>query len=44
MLDTEIRKGKDTILVIAFPLEDSIGSWDMINYARERNIEVRIYE
>jgi hypothetical protein len=44
MLDTEIRKGKDTILVIAFPLEDSIGSWDMINYARSLQVEVRIYD
>ncbi len=43
MLDTEIAKGED-ILVIAFPLEDSIGTWDMINYARDNNIEVRVYD
>lgn len=42
MLDTEIEKGED-ILVIAFPLANSIGTFDMIEYSRGKGIDVRIY-
>jgi len=45
MLDTEIAKeGKDNIIVIAFPLEDSKGTIDMIEYSRANNIEIRIFD
>lgn len=45
MLDTEIEnEGNSSIIVIAFPLENSIGTYDMIEYAKECNVEVRIYD
>lgn len=45
MLDTEIEKeGKENILVIAFPLEGSIGTCGMIQYSRANNVEVRIFD
>lgn len=45
MLDTEIAKeGRDNIIVIAFPLEQSKGTYDMIKYSRECKVEVRVYD
>lgn len=29
-------------LVLAFPMSDSIGTWDMVNRARKANVPVRI--
>jgi hypothetical protein len=44
MLLTEIEKeGKENIIVIAFPLEGSKGTYDMINFATGEDVEVRIY-
>lgn len=45
MLLTEIEKeGRENILVIAFPLPDSKGTYHMINFARDNQVEVRIYD
>lgn len=44
MLDTELTKNaREDILVIAFPMSRSIGTYHMIHYAQKCNVQVRIY-
>ncbi len=46
MLDTELGKlaPQEDILVIAMPLDNSIGTYEMIEYARSKGVNVRIYD
>lgn len=45
MLDSELEiTPRDNILVIAFPLPQSIGTYDMINYAKHMRVNVQIYD
>lgn len=42
MLDQEAKKGDGPVdLVLAFPLETSVGTWDMVERAEAAGIEVR---
>lgn len=43
MIDSELVLTRaDNILVVAFPLENSVGTLDCMKYARENNLEVRV--
>lgn len=39
-----LRKRPDIDLVVAFPMRESRGTWDMVRKARERGIEVMVIE
>jgi hypothetical protein len=41
MLDSEHLPGEPVAVVLAFPREDSIGTWDMVERAEHAGIEVR---
>lgn len=45
MLDAALEQTtRENILVVAMPLETSIGTYEMIEYARQHNVAVRIYD
>jgi hypothetical protein len=45
MLDTGLEKyAREDILVAAFPLPSSIGTYRMVEYAQEMQVETRIYK
>ena len=45
MLDSELEiTPREYILVIAFPLPQSKGTYHMINYAKEKRVNVQIYD
>jgi hypothetical protein len=45
MLDTGLEKyAREDILVVAFPLPSSIGTYRMVEYAQEMHVETRIYK
>lgn len=45
MLDAELlRCNHSDIIVIAFPLAQSKGTYDMITYAQRKHVEVRVYD
>jgi len=43
MIDKELTRG-DCIIVIGFPLENSVGTYDCMNYAAENKLEIRCIE
>ena len=45
MLDTELEKlaPEENILLIAMPLENSVGTYEMIEYAKSKGVTVRIF-
>ena len=43
MLDEALATG-DMVLVIAMPLDTSIGTFEMMEYARSKNVQVRVYD